>query len=262
MEEEFRIRIQGADLRVRRRGKFPRTVFLHGFGADLQGWDRVLAALGEDFPTLRYDLRGFGESRADSDTPFSHADDLAALLDALDIASCDLIGESMGGAVAVKFALNYPERVDHLILLSPALVAWEWSARWRELWRPIVERARAGDRDGARALWWRHPLFDPVRETPAGRLVYESIQRYAGEQWIQDNQRPELPDVERLHALEPPTLLLTGERDMEDFRIIADLIQAAVPRVSRVDLPGVGHVLQLEAPSACARWIRAFVAGE
>ncbi len=259
MEREFRVQIEGADLCVRQRGERPATVFVHGFGSDRLSWEPLWQALGETFPALSYDLRGFGESREAGDEPFSHADDLIALLDACDIGRANLVAVSMGGGVAVNCALNAPERVASLVLISPALVGWEWSQRWRELWRPLVDNARAGDMDRARELWWRHPLFDTLREGPAGQMLYDSIQRYSGAQWVRDNQRHELPDVERLHQLAQPTLLLTGERDMEDFRVIANLLEECARDVTRVDVPDAGHSLQLEVPDICARHIRAFL---
>lgn len=243
------------------RGTAPGIVFLHGFSGDLHTWDSVWSLLDPHLEALRYDLRGFGLSCAAESGPFSHADDLGQLLDALGRDAVDLVGVSMGGAVALNFALDYPERVRRLVLISPALVAWEWSADWLALWRPIVERARAGDMDGARALWWQHPLFATTRASPGAAALAQSIQRYAGAQWVHDAQRPALPDLDRIQQLQSPTLLLTGAADMPDFRLIADLLAAGAPTVSRIDCPGLGHLLHLEAPGACARSIQHFVKG-
>lgn len=259
MDRELTIPIPGAEIHAQRRGAVPRAVFVHGFGSDLHSWDRLWASLGERLPALRYDLRGYGRSHTMDEAPFDHAEDLRAILDGCGIACCDLVGLSMGGGIALHFALESPERVRRLVLISPALVAWEWSGAWRELWRPIIARARSGRLDEARRLWWEHPLFESTRGSAAAAELHASIQRFAGRQWIRDPQRPMAPDVERLHRLTTPTLLLTGGRDVEDFRLIAELITASAPSVQRIDAPALGHLLHLEDPEACAQRIIGFL---
>lgn len=246
------IPVPAGELRASQRGAAPRAVFIHGFSADLHTWDGVWAALGDALPALRYDLRGFGRSRGEEGASFDHAEDLAAVLDAAEIDVADLVGVSLGGAIAVNFALDHPQRVRRLVLISPGLVAWEWSEAWRSLWRPIVERARAGAMDEARRLWWQHPLFASTRASAAAPQLRDTIMRYSGAQWLADHHRPRLPDVERIHRLDTPTLLLTGERDQADFRLIATLLEASAPHLTRIDHAGLGHLLHLEDPAACA----------
>ena len=88
---------------------------------------------------------------------FSHSDDLIAVLDAQGIDRTVLVGVSMGGAIVVNTALNHPDRVSGLVLISPALTAWRWSRDWRARWKDVATLVQAGDIDGARDLWWTHP---------------------------------------------------------------------------------------------------------
>ena len=242
-------------------GRGSALVLVHGFGGDRSTWDGAWKALGRDRRLLRYDLRGFGQSIERDDQTFSHARDLEALLDAMGIRRCDLVGVSMGGAVALNFALDRPARVRRLVLVSPGLVAWDWSEDWRALWRPIVEAAVSGDLAQARELWWTHPLFETTRSTPAAaELLRKSILSYSGRHWVEgDRQEPALPDLDRLHLLAAPTLLLTGSRDLDDFRLIAGLIEAAAPDLRRKDYAGAGHLLHLEQPKAFNRDVLAFL---
>lgn len=259
MDRSLTIRAAAADFHARQCGDAPRAIFLHGFGGDLHTWDGVWSELAGALPALRYDLRGFGRSVSGQQAPFSHADDLLAILDAAGVERCELVGVSMGGSVALNFALDHPGRVRKLVLVSPGLVAWEWSADWQESWRPIVERARAGALDEARRLWWEHPLFATTRRSAAGQALFESIMRFSGAAWIRDDQRPMLPDVDRLHLLQARTLLLTGGRDLADFALIASLIEAAAPAVRRIHRPEAGHMLHLEDAAGCARDILSFL---
>lgn len=260
MQQTQKIAAAGITFRAQQTSEQPRAVFLHGFGGDLHTWDLLWPEVANNLSALRYDLRGFGQSIDRRASPFRHADDLVAILNAIHIDKIDIIGISMGGAVALNFALEYPERVRNLILISPGIVAWEWSDSWRALWRAITTKARAGDMDAARQLWWQHPLFETARANAiAAPQLFESIQRFAGTQWIRNYEKESLPDVERLYMLKARTLLLTGARDFEDFRLIADLIEASAPNITRVDWPDHGHLLNLENPSRCAREIISFL---
>jgi pimeloyl-ACP methyl ester carboxylesterase len=261
LTESVIIRTANVDFHAQRQTTDSRAVFLHGFGDDLHTWDAVWKVMGERIGGLRYDLRGFGHTVC-RQTPFKHADDLRALLDATAIERCDLVGVSDGGSVALNFTLDHPERVRRLVLVSPGLIAWEWSEAWRKLWQPIVARARSGALAEARRLWWEHPLFSTTRASAAGPVLFESIMRFSGRQWIHDYQTPQLPDVERLHLLKTRTLLLTGGRDLEEFRLIADLIAASAANLQRSDDPARGHLLHLEASEGCAREIGSFLADE
>ena len=254
MEGAFTVAVEGATLAgescASAQAGAP-LVLLHGMAGERQDWRRLLAALPADLPTLRYDLRGFGESPSD-DREYSHTDDLLALFDAQGIERAPLLGLSMGGGVALNFALSHPERVSRLILISPAMVGWEWSDEWKALWRGVSSAARSGDMALARERWWLHPMFAQVRESEAADDLRRAIDAYHGRQWIRDPQRDELPDVDRLHTLAMPMLLLTGEHDVADIRLIADVIAAAAPQLRRVDFAGAGHMLHLERAAAVA----------
>lgn len=254
---EVRIHTATCEFRADVRGSAPSAVFLHGFGSDLHTWDSLWAALGPR-SALRYDLRGFGASCARSAGPYDHANDLLDILDTCGLSRCDVVGVSMGGGVALNFALDHPQRVRSLVLINPALVGWEWSASWQRRWKDIVTLARSGALSQAKEQWWAHPLFATTRDSAGAAALRDSIMRYSGAHWIKDHHVSKQPDVERLHRLATPTLLLTGERDLEDFRLMAALIEASTPAVRRIDLPGRGHSLQLEDPQACAAHIDAF----
>lgn len=95
-------------------------VLIMGIGGDLQGWALTAPALAKQFRVITYDNRGAGRSSA-PDKPYTiagMADDLAALLDELNIPKAHILGYSMGGMIAQEFALKYPNRVDKLILLA------------------------------------------------------------------------------------------------------------------------------------------------
>jgi pimeloyl-ACP methyl ester carboxylesterase len=245
---------------VETQGSGDPVVLLHGFADDRRSWDYIASGLSRERHVVRYDLRGYGESTESGQVPFRHALDLLFVLDTLNIARGDLVGVSMGGCIALNFALDFPERVRRLVLISPGLVGWEWSEQWRSHWAKIREAAASQNVSQARELWWNHPLFSTTRaHQPASDLLRAGISRYSGKHWLHDNEEPALPDLDRLHTLRAPTLLITGTRDLEDFRLIADLIAGAAPNVTRVDLEGAGHLPHLESPSEVLNRMSSFL---
>lgn len=251
MVQKQSMKLPGANLSFGVKRGAPLAIFLHGFGGDLRTWDTLWPLLPSERSYVRYDLRGFGSSVPLDGDPFHHADDLLNLMDALQIDHCDLVGVSMGGSVALNLALSQPDRVRSVGLLSPGLTAWEWSDEWKMQWHPITIAALAGDMQQAKSLWLAHPLFETTRLSGAADLLRDEISRFSGEAWINDRQAPTSADLDRLHALEPPVLLLTGARDLPDFRLIASLIEACAPDVTRYDADDLGHLVHFEAPEWC-----------
>ena len=95
-------------------------VFLHPGLWDSRVWDEQFGVFSRTYRVLRYDLRGYGRSsRPEPGKPYSHVADLAAVMDAAGVDRAAMIGNSMGGRVAIDFALTYPGRVAALILAAP-----------------------------------------------------------------------------------------------------------------------------------------------
>src|SRR5688572_26272404 len=109
------------DIRLRYRvdGNGPPILMVHGVGARLENWDRVVESLDGEFTTVRFDLRGHGETTKAAG-PYSlqlFVADALALLDRLGIERCHVAGHSLGGMIAQQLAVSHPGRVDRLALL-------------------------------------------------------------------------------------------------------------------------------------------------
>lgn len=261
MIERREVDVGGARLFAESAGEGPPLVLVHGLASDHGAWDDVVGALVRRRRVIRYDLRGYGRSSDPERRRFRHAEDLGAVLDAFGVERADVAGASMGGSIALNFALDQPGRVRRLVLSSPGMVAWDWSEAWRAAFAEMLVAAQAGDMPRARELWIAHPLFATTRAVPAAaaRLRAET-QAYSGAHWAHgDNEALQMPDIDRLPFLQAPTLLLSGSEDLPDFRLIADLIEGAAPDVRRIDYAGAGHLLHYERPEAFVRDLVAFV---
>ena len=119
--EPFEVPVDGAVIAGQRwRADAPTVVFLHAGVADQRSWFTAADMLDDQVDAVLYDRRGFGAT-APSASEFRHVDDLAAVLSAVDADRVVLVGNSMGGELALDFALEAPERVAGMLLIAPAV---------------------------------------------------------------------------------------------------------------------------------------------
>ena len=102
-------------------------VLMHASFLDTRMWDSQAEVFARRYTVIRYDARGHGRSAPPSGQPYARSDDLKSLLDFLGVPRACLLGLSMGGAVAVDFALAYPECTSVLILVNAGLGGFQTS---------------------------------------------------------------------------------------------------------------------------------------
>src|ERR1700751_2093394 len=155
----------GARLVYEVAGDGPAVVLIHGFGLDMRMGDPQIGPLAARFRVVRYDCRGFGASGPlDPAVPYTHAGDLAALLDHLAIGQAVLAGLSFGGRVVLQAALAGPARVRGLVLLDAVLDGVPWDRDSGAALDDTAQRARACGLLAGRASWLAHPLFATARQ--------------------------------------------------------------------------------------------------
>ena len=116
--------VDGVRLRLRDTGPSdaPAVIMLHGFGASLDTWEPWAKALSAHYRVIRFDIPGFGLTGADPSGDYSDEREmniLVGLMDQLGVDRAAIVGNSLGGRIAWKFAANQPDRVTRLVLVSP-----------------------------------------------------------------------------------------------------------------------------------------------
>ena len=239
---------------------FP-VVMLHGLGATKVSFLPTVAALADSHRAIAVDLPGFGDSvkpiRASYDAAY-FAKAVVALLDALELERAHVVGNSMGGRVAIEVGLRAPDRVASLGLLAPSL-AWLRDRPWAPFLRfvspqlgliqpaprPVVEGIVRHLIPGADEEWTAAGIDEFLRSylTPRGRAAFYAAARniYLEEPHGKDGFWTRLP------ALRPPSLFVWGRRDGLVPIRFADHVRRALPAAEHVELD-CGHVPQLERP--------------
>jgi pimeloyl-ACP methyl ester carboxylesterase len=231
----------------------PPVVLLHAGIADRRMWAPQLAALREGgFEAIATDRRGFGAAPPATE-PFSHLDDLRALLDERGLDRAHLVGCSQGGGIALSLAIDDPARVASLFLISTAIPGVPPS---EELRRRFAEIEAAGSLDAVNELelrlWVDGPHRTPEQTPAAVRALAREMNAIAlaGEN---DRARPLEPIADRLGEIAVPTTLVAGRLDEPDTLARCALAAMRIPGARSVRLAGAAHLVNLERADAVNR---------
>jgi pimeloyl-ACP methyl ester carboxylesterase len=255
--------VNGTSLFYELSGEGRPVAFIHGFTLDHRAWEPQMDALRPTHRVLRYDERGFGQS-AEPTEAYSHADDLAALLDYVGTPRADVVGLSIGTMHALELALSYPERVRSLVLVGPAgLGAIDFPPEVSQMFARIRQAAETDGIDAAKRVWRAGGWFAPALENPKAATALDTmLASYSGWHWQNSNPvRAVSPPIHtRLAEITCPTLVIVGERDLPYDHQITDILCESVPDCRRSVIAGAGHLPNLEAPEAFNEALVRFIA--
>lgn len=254
--------IDGLRLHYAQEGQGTDLVLVHGLGGSLRDWDGVVPELSRHHRVLRWDARGFGGSDkpAGPYSPQLFAKDLAGLLRACGVPRAHVAGISMGGVIAQRFALDYPELAQSLTLISTssevgpqARSAWEKTAAVIE-GRGFSANAGFAERVFAPGFVRSHPEEVKVmadRTAANDPRAYAAAARAIGDY----NWTAELP------RLRVPTLILQGREDTLTPPGGSVKMSRNIERSRLLMIPDCGHVVPVEKPELFTHALLAFLAG-
>lgn len=238
----------------------PVVVFAHSIGATMAMWDAQVAALSGRYRCLRYDTRGHGGSEvvADPATVDDLADDLAGLLDALDIPKAHVVGLSLGGMTGQAFALRYPDRLGRLALLATS--AEMDKAAWRQRIETVMSEGYGPFIDGIMVPRWFTPGFAAAHpEVIAGfraRMMANDPRGYAA----CANVIATLDLLPRIAGITAPTMIIVGAEDPATPVAMSEVIRSHVPHAEMVVIPGAAHIVSVEAADRVTEYLDLFLA--
>ncbi len=259
------IEVNGLSVHVKTLGQGGTAfILLHGFGANVFTWHAVMEPLSRYGMVIAYDRPGFGLTGRPMSwkgtNPYSPEANLALLLGLMDyfhLKQAILVGNSAGGALAMQFALAYPERVEALILVDPATDSQEYPGWMRTIGSlPQAQRLGAlllrtmvnGGLNVIRQAW--HDPTKITQETWDGYEILLKVRNWDRGLWDFSMASQRLGTDQHLQELQLPMLVITGDDD----RIIptASTIQLAGRLNGAVlaVIPNAGHVPHEEQPAA------------
>ena len=251
----------------------PIMVFVHGWGGSGRYWRSTAEAMTDDFDCLLYDMRGFGRSSLNPNSPIlgydmtDYAEDLAILLDELKLGKIYLNAHSMGASIATLFLNRYSERVERAILTCNGIFEYDAKAfaafhkfggyvvKFRYNWFlkfPLADRmfmARFLHRPIAKSdrVAFLEDFLLADYEAAVGTIC-TSVSKNAVEIMPQEFAR-----------ITVPTLMVSGEKDIIIPAVMGRKAAALNDRIKYVELPQTSHFPMLEAPQAYLETVREFL---
>ncbi len=228
-------------------------VLISGMGGDLGFWTDSISRLQHHFQVIVFDNRGIGRSDT-PDTPYSmelFADDLAAILEAVQVESAHILGFSLGGCVAQAFALKYPDKLRKLIIAASYAKIGVQAELYLDAVLSVYESGATAEQMYRLVLPW---LFSPHypgtpensaflefdHDDPYPQPLHGFKQQYLGLKGFDARSR--------LNQIQAPTLVMAGQRDaLIPIESAQELIQG-IPNCQHFFFPNEGHLFNVEQP--------------
>lgn len=226
-------------------------IFIHGNFNDHHIWDEQADYFSRHAQVIRYDLRGYGQSSTPT-ASFSHVDDLKRLIGHLNLDKAILVGSSMGGGIALDFALAYPERVRGLVLAAPSVTTQRYPLSM--LWKGIKNFYQLQLRGSGSAI-------EAFIQDPYWSYFFPSAQNMAArEQVLQNVRNPNnfcrfpphlaisarISTIKRLDELQVPALIIASDRDHPFNLKTADELGRRMPQATSEIIKDCGHLPFIE----------------
>ncbi len=250
-------------------GRAP-LLLLHGFTGSKLDFQDQMQWFSDRYRVLAPDQRGHGESsnpgRADAYSLDILVEDLKGFLDALDVQRCHLLGHSMGGMVALRFALRYPARLTSLLLMDTAAEAITLVPR--RMRDQLAQDLRANGCASRYTAIRAAPMNaaqtrgrDYLGSDEHWRRIELKLTQMDPEAWIalSDEFAQQSPLLDRLAAISVPTTILVGEHDTPFVEPSARMAQA-IPHARLETIPLAAHCPQYENADAWRRVVDAHLA--
>ncbi|HXI86880.1 MAG TPA: alpha/beta hydrolase [Parvularculaceae bacterium] len=251
----------------------PAIILIHGTAASLHTWEGLVKLLGDDYRIITYDQPGHGLTGPSKSEDYS-AHGMMAALDAVvnktGVTHFVLGGNSMGGWVAWRYALEHPDRVDALLLIDaagmplregesapPSNIGFKLlQIKWL---RPLLEQITPR---GIVAQSLKQTVGDPAVVTDAMIDRYWELLRYPGNRRasalrMDVDREPAMAD--RVAEITAPTLILWGAKDQLIYPTAGETFHERLPHSKLIVYDGLGHIGMEEAPEKLAPDIRAFL---
>ena len=267
--------VNGIEIHYQTRGEGPDVILMHGITSSLAMWyNEFIPALSKEYRVTAYDLRGHGLSTITRHgySSYDMSRDLAALMDYLGIEKASFVGHSFGGAIAMHFALDFPDRTTGVVMLDSGLACLRYLRIIHE-WVGWQNRPADMMKDGL--------TLEQFLELDSKQDVTDiikrglSVPRRAGFRKGQDGMTPrarklveetrmgyEFRDVagmteDRLSSIKAPVLALYGETS--PYKKMATHLSQLLEKCRHDVLPGVGHFYAIHRPRLILERIQAFL---
>ncbi len=261
--------VNGIRLYYKAHGQGDALVLIPGLGAGHTAWFRQLPAFKKRYKVITFDPRSIGRSDRPKQ-PYGFkalADDVVGLMDHLAIERAHILGQSLGGLVAQEVAIDYPDRVLNLVLVSSAVAGGDTNATNPTLMETMGYRGEDKDIDFSKVN--TRKTMTVLIDLSFRRRLYRTAMQFMSRFYVKPEMFDGLSDqlraisghntMDRLHLIKAPTLVITGDED----RIIpphsSEVLASKIPNAKLVMVKGGSHGFNVEMTSRFNREVLEFL---
>lgn len=249
-------------------GEGETLVLGHAGFVDSGMWDPQWEAFAQSYRVIRYDMRGFGKSDP-APGPRNRRDDLAQLLRALGVERAALLGCSMGGTIMLDFALEHPDMVSALMIVSSSPSGYQPEGDPPPELMEMFPAAQQGDTarvsELQMRLWIDGPTRQPEQANPDVRQRAAAMNRIPVERGtfftagLQPFEPLDPPAISRLVDVRVPTLIMAGALDYPTTIHAADVLADGIPGARKHLFAHSAHLPNMEEPDEFTRGVLTFL---
>lgn len=260
-QESGTLQLKGGAIYYETMGEGVPVVFLHGGFGDRRMWNDQFAEFAKNYFVVRYDERGFGKSAKPTDK-YSPVSDLEMLLDHLKIDKAHLIGNSLGGYLAIDFAIQKPSRVRSITIVAAGPSGVEPSKEDTERMMAVFKAAKDEGLNKATTMWIQNPMIAVTSSLPKTAPLLQTM--------IEDNasifemrfwpfEQTDPPAVKRLNEIKVPALIVIGDKDSPGVQSAAEAAATGIAGAKKVIMKDADHLPQMDNPEEFNRIVKEFL---
>jgi 3-oxoadipate enol-lactonase len=261
--------VNGVNLYYKVQGQGEALVLIPGLGAGHEAWFRQLPAFMKHYRAITYDPRSIGRSDR-PEQPYGFralADDVVGLMDHLSVGKAHILGQSLGGIVAQEVAVDYPDRVMKLVLVSSGIVGGDDNFISPALMETMGIRAFGQQIDFSKLNTGKtmSVLIGLSFDKWAYRTAMQFLSRFFVKREMFDGLSDQIramsghSTIDRLHLIEAQTLVITGAEDRIVSPRASEVLAAKIPNARLVMVEGGSHGFNVEMSSRLNREVLDFL---
>jgi pimeloyl-ACP methyl ester carboxylesterase len=229
----------------------PVIIFSHGGFGDRRMWNGQFDEFAKNYRVIRYDHRGFGKT-APPTAEYSPVQDLADLLDKLKIDRAHIVGNSMGGSLAIDFTLLHPSRVSSLTVVASGPNGAPIPKDQQDRMNAVFKTAADQGLEAAAEMWIKNPMVAVSSQLPSTEpllktMIHDNSSVFRMRFWPIEKLDP--PAVKRLNEIHVRTLIVLGGKDTELVNSLGELAATGIQGARKEVIPNGDHLPQMVDPA-------------
>jgi 3-oxoadipate enol-lactonase len=260
-QESGTLELKDGSLYYETMGEGVPVVFLHGGFGDRRMWNDQFAEFAKYYYVVRYDQRGFGKSQKPT-AAYSPVSDLEMLLDHLKIDKAHLVGNSMGGYLAIDFARQKPSRVRSITVVAAGPSGLEPPKEDTDRMIAVFKIAKDEGLNKATAMWIQNPMVAVTSKLPKTApllktMIEDNASIFEMRFWPFEQTNP--PAVKRLNEIKVSSLIIIGDKDTPAVHAAAEAAATGIAGAKQVTMKDADHLPQMDNPDEFNRILKDFL---